>query len=288
MESSKQIEAEPQPRIRIVREPKNSIPILNESSIVTPSTLIQTQAPRRSGIIKIERTSKTINDASHSLPSSSTLFPSLPNNTTIDDPSKPNKSRRKQRVIVDDQSLPPSQSISKESSIQKEVRQSLTRTRNPSKPQRSQLQEDSQESLSSSITRRLITSQYECMICYDTLRQKDQTWSCQKCYSILHLKVPQPPLINKKCIKVWASHSTTTSSINLDEAWRCPGCQTPHQQQPKQYLCHCRKQQNPKNTSYLTPHACDQVCLKMRECGHACAQKCHPGPCLPCQGRNSK
>jgi len=39
---------------------------------------------------------------------------------------------------------------------------------------------------------------HECMVCYDTVKRRAETWSCHTCYAVFHLS----------CIKKWASKST--------------------------------------------------------------------------------
>ena len=99
---------------------------------------------------------------------------------------------------------------------------------------------------------------------------------------------------------------------NLDK-WRCPGCQTIHEQMPLKYTCFCGKKTNPTSSREdenkpfhlrQLPHSCGDLCGKQiilsttfwqqqqdqegvqldaaLECKHKCLQSCHPGPCQPC------
>lgn len=51
---------------------------------------------------------------------------------------------------------------------------------------------------SDELAQQLLAETYECMVCCDSVREKDQIWSCQGCYHIFHLR----------CIKKWASAPT--------------------------------------------------------------------------------
>ena len=55
---------------------------------------------------------------------------------------------------------------------------------------------------SDELSQQLTAETYECMVCCDRVRERDQIWSCQNCYHIFHLK----------CIKKWATAPTFTST----------------------------------------------------------------------------
>ena len=66
-------------------------------------------------------------------------------------------------------------------------------------------------------------------------------------------------------------------------------CQVILLEEPRKYLCFCRKQENPDWNPNITPHSCGEVCAKGSAkgnaglgCEHPCTQLCHPGPCPPC------
>ncbi|KAI9274326.1 hypothetical protein BDA99DRAFT_431911 [Phascolomyces articulosus] len=127
--------------------------------------------------------------------------------------------------------------------------------------------------LASSLAQDLRTASYECMVCWDVVRQGHQTWSCDCCWAVFHLS----------CIKQWASKSLKETETNKPiTAWRCPGCQHTRKAIPKDYICFCGKERNPDQSRYLTPHSCGQLCKKSRNCPHECTLPCHPGPCPPC------
>ncbi|KAG9293447.1 hypothetical protein G9A89_009171 [Geosiphon pyriformis] len=122
-----------------------------------------------------------------------------------------------------------------------------------------------------SITHGLSTSTYECMICCETVRPSNRTWSCTVCWAVFHLH----------CTEKWANKSIT-EAIKTDGAWRCPGCQHKSTSIPQEYWCFCGKVLNPENNRYFTPHTCGQICGRSRDCPHDCTLQCHPGPCPPC------
>lgn len=71
------------------------------------------------------------------------------------------------------------------------------------------------------------------------------------------------------------------------DGWRCPSCQSCHDQAPDGYYCFCGKTKNPKSSRYDVPHTCGQVCGKPNpgglKCTHVCNIQCHPGPCPSCE-----
>ena len=61
---------------------------------------------------------------------------------------------------------------------------------------------------SDELAQQLTAETYECMVCCESVRERDQIWSCQNCYHIFHLK----------CIKKWAS-APTFASTEEGEQW---------------------------------------------------------------------
>ena len=55
---------------------------------------------------------------------------------------------------------------------------------------------------SDELSQQLTAETYECMVCCERVRERDQIWSCQNCYHIFHLK----------CIKKWATAPTFVST----------------------------------------------------------------------------
>ena len=55
---------------------------------------------------------------------------------------------------------------------------------------------------SDELSQQLTAETYECMVCCDSVKERDQIWSCQNCYHIFHLR----------CIKKWASAPTFVST----------------------------------------------------------------------------
>ncbi|KAI7903173.1 uncharacterized protein BX663DRAFT_560725 [Cokeromyces recurvatus] len=123
------------------------------------------------------------------------------------------------------------------------------------------------------LSHELKTSTYECMICMDVIRAAHPIWSCDCCWAMFHLD----------CIQTWATRSLKDTSTNkMITGWRCPGCQNSRTAIPRDYLCFCGKQRNPESSRYSTPHSCDKLCKKHKNCPHKCVLPCHPGPCPPC------
>ena len=112
----------------------------------------------------------------------------------------------------------------------------------------------------------LTTGNYECIICVSAIRSAQPTWSCRKCFKIIHLS----------CTKEWARSGL--------EGFRCPQCSEEYPSAPKAYFCFCGKAKNPVDDGFSTPHSCGTTCGKQRGvgCPHKCPELCHPGPCPPC------
>ncbi|KAI9017529.1 hypothetical protein BC832DRAFT_518836, partial [Gaertneriomyces semiglobifer] len=136
---------------------------------------------------------------------------------------------------------------------------------------------DGLDDLTATLIEGLTTAEYECMICYDTIRQRQNIWSCAVCYAVFHLN----------CAGKWGrksaqDHNGSTSSEQ--SGWCCPGCRTLLTDLPSEYRCFCNKTVNPHYSRYITPHTCGQTCGRDRNCPHPCTMPCHPGPCRPCEG----
>ncbi|GBM55473.1 Transcriptional repressor NF-X1 [Araneus ventricosus] len=111
---------------------------------------------------------------------------------------------------------------------------------------------------------------YECLVCCDRIRVKDQIWHCLNCYHVFHLR----------CIRKWAR--SPAASVP-DEGWRCPACQNLTSKVPFDYFCFCGAHKNPDVNYHLTPHTCGEICGRNPpDCSHPCKELCHPGPCPPC------
>jgi transcriptional repressor NF-X1 len=123
-------------------------------------------------------------------------------------------------------------------------------------------------------------SRVECIICFDKVNRPQSTWSCKQCWRILHLD----------CVKKWRGSIINNTNPGVSEdneriCWRCPACNVQLTEKPR-YTCFCKKQRDPKNNPYVTPHSCGAVCgkkLGAHGCDHKCTELCHPGPCPPCQ-----
>ncbi|KAJ3023186.1 Transcriptional repressor NF-X1 [Thoreauomyces humboldtii] len=106
---------------------------------------------------------------------------------------------------------------------------------------------DGGDDLTASLINELSSSEYECMICYDTVKHRDKVWSCQVCYAVFHLRcvekwghssAPRPPPPANG--EAWPATSNT--------GWRCPGCQNVEAHVPHEYRCFCDKVLNPPST----------------------------------------
>lgn len=51
--------------------------------------------------------------------------------------------------------------------------------------------------LARSISNSLLNNTYECMICYEVVGRRDDVWSCNTCYKVMHLS----------CVRAWAYKS---------------------------------------------------------------------------------
>ncbi|OLY84460.1 FKBP12-associated protein 1-like protein [Smittium mucronatum] len=131
--------------------------------------------------------------------------------------------------------------------------------------------------MSKSIEANLMNRSYECLICYEIVEKKDFVWSCDECYSIMHLH----------CVTQWAESSLTSelSGSNVEKKWRCPGCQKKRINIPSSGHCFCQKHTEPINHQFRgkIPHSCNEVCGKVLNCSsHTCSDTCHPGKCPDC------
>ena len=122
---------------------------------------------------------------------------------------------------------------------------------------------------------------YECPICTSEVQRNSKVWACHTCWTAFHLT----------CIKKWSTNqgSTVTVPNAQGEAppprqWRCPGCNLPKDDLPKNYTCWCGKEDDPKSLTGIPPHSCGQTCgrERARKCPHPCQLTCHAGPCPPC------
>ncbi|KJZ73665.1 hypothetical protein HIM_06998 [Hirsutella minnesotensis 3608] len=120
---------------------------------------------------------------------------------------------------------------------------------------------------------------YECTICTDDVSRTSHIWSCNVCWTVVHLK----------CARRWHDNQKKQTDLQPSEpqsefSWRCPGCNSKLLDAPGSYHCWCGKEFNPSPASTaVPPHSCGQTCAKPRPtCPHPCALQCHAGPCPPC------
>ncbi|OMJ23603.1 FKBP12-associated protein 1-like protein [Smittium culicis] len=131
--------------------------------------------------------------------------------------------------------------------------------------------------MSKSIEASLINNTLECLICYEIISRSHHVWSCDECYSIMHLH----------CVSTWAKGSASVEASNkpTEKKWRCPGCQKKRINIPISGHCFCQKFNQPikyENKGRI-PHSCNQICGKVLNCSfHTCPEYCHPGKCTNC------
>jgi transcriptional repressor NF-X1 len=122
---------------------------------------------------------------------------------------------------------------------------------------------------------------YECPICTSEVLRNSKVWACHTCWTAFHLT----------CIKKWSTNQGATVAVPNAQGetppprqWRCPGCNLPKDDLPKNYTCWCEKEVDPKNLTGIPPHSCGQTCgrERARKCPHPCQLTCHAGPCPPC------
>ncbi|KAE8146222.1 hypothetical protein BDV25DRAFT_162931 [Aspergillus avenaceus] len=123
---------------------------------------------------------------------------------------------------------------------------------------------------------------YECPICTGELGRRSRVWSCELCWTVFHLS----------CVKKWSKNEGAAAQdasrrqdgeASAPRAWRCPGCNLPHEIFPTGYHCWCEKEVDPRPLPGLPPHSCGQTCARPRKgCPHPCDATCHAGPCAPC------
>ncbi|KAI6271631.1 hypothetical protein MCOR27_008729 [Pyricularia oryzae] len=119
--------------------------------------------------------------------------------------------------------------------------------------------------------------QYDCVICMNEILRSSRVWSCSICWTVIHLH----------CVKKWHQNQTAKADQNQDPSkipsWRCPGCNSSHEDPPGSYHCWCGKDVNPSSVPSLPAHSCGQTCSRPRPtCPHPCGLQCHAGPCPPC------
>ena len=139
-----------------------------------------------------------------------------------------------------------------------------------------------------------------CLICELPIHKNQSIWSCNKCYSIIHLN----------CITEWIKKNNPNYNPNAKEensilSWTCPHCKSLYKMEEYPiYNCYCGKyfKAVKENNKYLDtdliPHGCGLLC-KENICQHikTCPIPCHPGPHVQCKeevkifcycGKNSK
>ena len=139
-----------------------------------------------------------------------------------------------------------------------------------------------------------------CMICELAIKKDQSIWSCNICYSIIHLN----------CITEWIkknnpNYNEKSKNENSKLSYTCPHCKSLYENNKFPiYNCYCGKyyeavkEKNKYLDPDLIPHGCGLFC-KEKVCPHIkfCPLPCHPGPHVQCKeqikifcycGKNSK
>src|SRR5690606_21343820 len=125
----------------------------------------------------------------------------------------------------------------------------------------------------------LIEQSIECLICNDLLKDTDEIWECEKCYTIYH----------NTCIYDWIFKLNSNSQNSQVFKWTCPHCSnitTTLVDKLPEYNCYCKRYFKVKHdrnfNPELIPHGCGIKC-KFEVCAHLiCTLPCHPGPHMAC------
>jgi hypothetical protein len=125
----------------------------------------------------------------------------------------------------------------------------------------------------------LLEGNIECLICNEVLRDQDETWGCEKCFTMFH----------NTCIYDWIFKLNSQSTNTQIFKWTCPHCsnvtQTAVDKLPT-YNCYCGRfftaQKDKHFNPDLIPHGCGIRC-NFNVCRHlTCKIPCHPGPHMVC------
>ncbi|UKZ51664.1 hypothetical protein TrVGV298_005426 [Trichoderma virens] len=92
---------------------------------------------------------------------------------------------------------------------------------------------------------------YECAVCTDEVLRKSHVWSCNVCWTVVHLKCAKKWYHNQ--MKQDAARPPTESQP--ENLWRCPGCNSKLSDEPGAYHCWCGKDINPRPSSTSLPPA---------------------------------
>ena len=125
-----------------------------------------------------------------------------------------------------------------------------------------------------------------CMICELPIKKDQSIWSCNICYSIIHLN----------CVNEWIKKNNPnfnekSKDENSKLSWTCPHCKSLYEDNKLPvYNCYCGKyyeavkENNKHLDTNLVPHGCGLFC-KEKICPHikSCPIPCHPGPHVQCK-----
>jgi len=142
----------------------------------------------------------------------------------------------------------------------------------------------------------LIEAEYECMICNDVVNQTEETWGCNKCYTIYHISCIYDWIFKLNAEKPDDSLYKNKKVASIFK-WSCPHCNfnyTATTDNLPKYNCFCKRYYKAQEGAQkgieeykafnpgLIPHGCGLLC-NSKVCRHVtCNLPCHPGPHLAC------
>ncbi|KPM41750.1 hypothetical protein AK830_g4790 [Neonectria ditissima] len=224
--------------------------------------------------------------------------------------------------FVPGQPMPVRSSQSQSSSQAQQQLSSRSRNRRKLKKARPEVPKSTASELWQRIQEDINTLNYECRVCTEEVTRECEVWSCNTCWTVVHLH----------CAQEWYDSSMKIDNNSGDPAWRCPGCNSHLSEGPNSYHCWCGKETSPSQASnFLPPHSCASlwisiaaavelqagrsvtkemsnilcvsksvrqtgtvdvtdaasvavlICGRPLKCGsHLCEKLCHRGPCSTC------
>ncbi|KAJ3084893.1 FKBP12-associated protein [Rhizoclosmatium hyalinum] len=128
--------------------------------------------------------------------------------------------------------------------------------------------------LAARLTSQLKSGSYECMICYDLVRPKDQIWSCAN-----RALNAVPHSCGDQCLK---QRNCTHKCTAVCHPGPCEKCEL----MAPEMECYCGKvvlKFRCADVEESMDLSCNQTCGKLLSCGkHTCPNPCHDSACAPC------
>ncbi|KAK5720239.1 FKBP12-associated protein [Elasticomyces elasticus] len=110
---------------------------------------------------------------------------------------------------------------------------------NKPRPQQKRLPKSQAPDIATRTHEDIDNGHYECPICTSDVNRKAKVWSCETCWTVFHLA----------CVKKWSSNEGSAANqprvegeVPPPRQWRCPGCNLPKDDFPKDYTCWCDRQ----------------------------------------------